>query len=104
MIDILNMVFEKKITESEAVSLFDSIVDNFHSGDIDNIPDELNLDVYEWTAICHGISFSLLADWRYCGWPEVCYKCKNKINYRLFGWTIINGRLCHIECGKNCNI
>ena len=99
MRDILKEIYEQKITEEQAYSLKDQVVDKFHEGRFKtSIANELNMDKYEWTAKCHGIDFDIIAKWRYEGWPKICSKCKKPINYKDFGWLAKGNKLTHIKC------
>lgn len=98
MNDILKMVYDKELTEIEAQIMFEKTADDFHNGIINDISYELNLNQYEWTAVCHGVYFLQLAKWRYSGWSKSCVKCKKELNYEMYGWTVFNDELCHIKC------
>ncbi len=101
MTDILCDLISEKITLKDAEIIFDNTVSGFHSGKVSDICSELNLNKYEWTAICQGIDFDVLAMWRKNGWPTYCNKCKSELNYKDFGWLIKNNSLCHIFCSEN---
>lgn len=64
MIDLLNLINKEKISEDEIYSIYEKVVSDFHEGLVGDIPDELGLDHYEWTAFCHGISWMTIASWR----------------------------------------
>jgi len=99
MRDILKDLYEGEISEDEAYDIMDEVVECFHTSDKDIvIPDELGLDIYEWTAICQALSLGVLARWRCEGWPTVCYKCGSPINYKEFGWIINNDQLKCLKC------
>ncbi len=99
MIDLLNMVYQNKISAEEAQIILDDTISDFHSGKLKIvIPSELMLDNYEWTAICHGIDLNILAKWKMEGWPQKCSLCGRKLDYRKYGWLIQSNQLCHAIC------
>ncbi len=99
LINILDSIIEKKLSINEADDILEEIIDKFHDGELETIPqEELCLDKFEWTAIGFGIYLSVLAGWRKEGWPTKCSKCKKMINYREFGWKIVNDELVCIKC------
>lgn len=100
MTDILELISTSQINEYEAGIIFNNTVEEFHAGKIKSIPEELNLNNYEWTAVCQGISWQQLALWRLVGWPESCSICGRKINYLDYGWMIDLNGLHHINCSR----
>lgn len=101
MIDLLSMVYYDDVSEEEAQRILDSTICDFHVGKLKiNIPSELMLNNYEWTAICHGVHLNVIAKWRVDGWPRKCSVCKREIDYRKYGWTIKSDKLCHVICSN----
>lgn len=92
--DILKEIYSQRITEKEAQSLFDKIIDEGLGS-----PSELmmlNLRK-EYTAILlHDMPFTTVARWRYEGWPSKCAICGKDLNleqgnWRAFHEIMING-------------
>lgn len=100
MIDILEAIFTSQVDEHEAGVIFDKTVEDFHLDRIQTIQSELCLNDYEWTAVCQGVPWIRLALWRYTGWPTVCSRCGEKINYIEFGWLIDSKGFHHVKCQK----
>jgi len=103
--DILLDLYKGEITEKNAHKIFNEAVDNFHNAKGKDDPYKLTgFDKFERTAHCLFCSFSVIAKWRYEGWPLNCAECGKKIIKEKFGWRckIINGKeyLTHIECSK----
>lgn len=99
MIDLLNMIYRNTVREEEAQQMLDGTIEAFHSGNLKtDIPSELMLDHYEWTAVCHGVHLNVLAEWRANGWPRQCSLCRRELNYREYGWVIKSDQLCHAVC------
>ena len=52
------------------------------------------MDNFEFTAKCHGVPLSIVAQWRYQGWPDKCCVTNQRIDYRNDHWLakeIANG-------------
>lgn len=99
MIDILAILMNKEISEQKAYDIYDEVITKYHNGELQVEPRiELNLDEYEWTAFCHGISLKELAKWRDNGWPKYCARCGAKIDYKQYGWTIKENQLIGLNC------
>lgn len=99
MIDLLNMIYQNKISDEEAQQILDRTVCAFHAEKLKtDIPSELMLDHYEWTAICQGIDLNVLAKWRAEGWLGQCSLCKRDLDYKDYGWVIKSNQLCHAKC------
>ncbi len=100
MTDVLNSIINGEITAKQAQGLMDDVVDRFHSGRLcGEIPDALSLDLYEWTAVCHGIDWAVLAQWRENGWHDKCDICGRELLHECGGWMIKNEKqyVC-IDC------
>jgi hypothetical protein len=99
MSNILEMINTGEITNEQAYDIMDKITDKFHDGEIDEeIPKVLCLDKYEWTAICHSLDLSILAEWRKKGWPTKCNFCGKEVDYKKFNWFIKNNKLMCMDC------
>ena len=99
LINLLEKIIMNKMSVEEADEVLDQIIDNFHNDELQTTPQkELCLDAFEWTAIGHGIDLKVLAIWRRDGWPSSCGNCGKLINYKKFGWKIVNDKLVCIKC------
>ena len=105
-IDILKLLYEKKISEDEAYDLKGEIVSFFHKEKTTQTLRELmKMDHYEWTATVH-CGLSNTAKFRYEGWPERCPFCHRKIIKEKGGWRCkgngpVYGPFAHISCDEN---
>lgn len=97
--DILHDVYTGKITERQASKIFRESFSQFHDDSLNIQPmDYLCLSYGELTAISfNGISYKVVAKWRYNGWPNACARCKKPIDPEVDGWRIfrsakINGK------------
>ena len=99
MRDLLKELYENKITEDQAYEIFDDTVSKFHKGIIKlGIFKYLMMDKYEATANLSAISLKETARWRYEGWPTICSKCKQPLNYKEGCWGAKNDKIYHLEC------
>ena len=99
MIDLLEELYEKRITEEHAREVLLEVSRNFHNGVIKKDPFlELMFDMYEASAVAHGVNLEIIAKWRYEGWPTTCFKCKKELNYKDGGWTSKGNKLIHFKC------
>lgn len=102
--DILKDLYEGRISEAQAYDIFDGIVDAFQAGEFETSDDGtlvgrpfeslFGMDNFEFTAKCHGVPLSIVARWRYQGWPDKCCVTNQQINYRNDHWLakeIANG-------------
>jgi hypothetical protein len=65
----------------------------------------LEMSKYEAAAYMHGATFADIVKLRYEGWPNVCSRCGQPIDYKQFGWWFVHRRdgkphLRHIVCPK----
>ena len=101
-IDILAALYERQITASQAEAIDSEIM---ASQEASRVAELLGLNVEEWTAFCHGVSFKTLAKWRYEGWPSKCLKCGHPILIQKFGWLAVDSGkkvgLKHIICPRS---
>ena len=99
MIDLLNLLYSKKIDVDEAIDIVLAANDAYHNNE-NSLPynEELMLDKYEWTAQGQGAQLNVIAKWRYEGWPRICAGCGCSIDYTKFGWFVKNNMLYHIHC------
>jgi hypothetical protein len=97
--DILNELAEGILSEAEADTVLDGILDSVNASDAEAL---LCLSRIEWTAHGHGALWTEIANWRRGGWPTRCSSCGFEIHAAEFGWRIIelNGTssLKHIRC------
>jgi hypothetical protein len=100
--DLLEELYNKKITLDEAYDKYDKIREEIdegkyhsivHNGRID-LASLLGMDKYEYTAFGHGAGLDSIAKWRYEGWPGVCAESGKKFYYKEYGWLVkeINGK------------
>lgn len=99
-IDLLYLLYHKKITEKQAYKLYNKAID---------CPDDkyprklLSLSKAEWTAQDFG--YRTIARWRYEGWPKKCPLCKRKLVIEKYGWMnkkVGNRRkLAHVDCSDD---
>lgn len=97
--DVLLEIDRRQLTEEGADSILDRILDSAQAEKVESL---LALSRAEWTAHCHGATFSDLARWRYHGWPTQCAACGREINVADFGWKVVEvggfSNLKHIRC------
>ena len=102
--DNLKYLYEGRISEDQAYDIFDREVDAFHAGEFETSDDGtllgspfeslFGMDNFEFTAKCHGVPLSIVAQWRYQGWPDKCCVTNQRIDYRNDHWLakeIANG-------------
>ena len=46
----------------------------------------IGMDRYEYTAHCHAVPLSVIADWRYNGWPTKYFDTGEPVNYKDGYW------------------
>lgn len=99
MINILQKLINKEITEEQAYNIMEMVVENYHKGNLEEEPRiKMNFNNYEWTALCHGLSLSVLAEWHQKGWPDVCSYCGKTLDYKKYGWIIENNQIVGLNC------
>ena len=86
--NILYEIYHKNITEDEAQAFFEEIFRKFHNNKLKLAPNLfLELSVAEWTAfVMHGMPFTILAQWRYHGWPAICAICDESFDFKQGSW------------------
>ena len=98
-VDVLNQIHVGAIDEINADLLLDRILDSESAPDVKKL---LRLTPEEWTAKGQGVLWSVLARWRYAGWPSRCAVCNRSIDPHAFGWrVIVSGEtqtIKHIKC------
>ena len=98
-VNILKLLYEKKITEKEAYKIYDDVMKYDNSQWIEL----LGLTRYE--AAAYSFGFQTIARWRYKGWPTKCTLCKKKLVIEKYGWMnkkVGNRRkLAHIDCSED---
>jgi hypothetical protein len=97
--NILNELVEGILSEAEADTVLNGILDSGHASDAEAL---LCLSRIEWTAHGHGALWTEIANWRRDRWPTKCSSCGCEIHVEEFGWRIteMNGSpgLKHIRC------
>ncbi len=103
--NILNEIFERKVTIEQADELLASILSSPEAGRAESL---LMMTRPEWTAHVHGATFEELASWRYLGWPSQCMRCGREIEVANFGWKVVDvdgvSVLRHIQCPNLADI
>ena len=97
--DILNEISTGTLKEEQVEKILAEIL---RSNDAEKVESRLMLTRMEWTAYCHGATFSELSRWRDQGWPTQCILCGREIEVDKFGWKVIDkdgiSKLRHIRC------
>ena len=83
--DVLKYVYEGRWTEDDAHDFFDVVIDS----DEVWLEKPLCMSRQEWTALGQGTPFEVIAKWRYEGWPDKCIETGEPINYKEFGWFVV---------------
>ena len=104
--DILDLLYQNKISLKEAENILDDIAKQYHE-------DKQSLDwrleggfsEYEATAYAQGAFLNDIAKFRYDGWPNSCCVCNLPLDYTQYGWWFSyeeKGRPClkHLVCPK----
>ena len=83
--DILKELYEGLITEDEAYDKRERYVDEegLTRCDLGAI---MGMDRYEFTAYLHAVPLSVIADWRYNGWPTKYFDTGEPVNYKEGYW------------------
>ncbi len=98
MIDILEKLYNKEITEKEAYALCREVV-NKHQDDFISIQSELGFNDREWNAFRWSAFLSDIACWRYDGWPTDCVLCQYPLSYEVAeDWMCEDGKPRHRRC------
>ena len=97
--DILKELYEGLITEDEAYDKIDQVREDIHKGlyrEFSHVNEEgvrvwdlsaiIGMDRYEYTAHCHAVPLSVIADWRYNGWPTKYFDTGEPVNYKEGYW------------------
>ncbi|HIW86824.1 MAG TPA: hypothetical protein IAC47_00910 [Candidatus Onthomorpha intestinigallinarum] len=97
--DILKELYEGLITEDEAYDKIDQVREDIHKGlyrEFSHVNEEgvrvwdlsaiIGMDRYEYTAHCHAVPLSVIADWRYNGWPTKYFDTGEPVNYKDGYW------------------
>ena len=92
--DILKELYEGLITEDEAHDKINQAMGDMHKGlygEFSYVDDGvrvwdlsaiIGMDRYEYTAYLHGVPLSVIADWRYNGWPTKYFDTGEPVNYK----------------------
>ncbi|GAB6982003.1 hypothetical protein [Prevotella dentasini] len=95
--DILKDLFLDNITEDGAYCKIDKVMDDIEHGSYDNLIDGegridlaslLGMDEYEYTAYCQAAPLSVIAEWRYNGWPTRCCLTDRPLDYKEYHWFV----------------
>ena len=97
--DILKELYEGLITEDEVYDKIDQVREDIDKGlyrEFCYVDEEgltrcdlaaiMGMDRYEYTAHCHGVPLSVIADWRYNGWPTKYFDTGEPVNYKEGYW------------------
>ncbi len=96
--DILKELYEGLITEDEAHDKINQAMGDMHKGlygEFSYVDDGvrvwdlsaiIGMDRYEYTAYLHGVPLSVIADWRYNGWPTKYFDTGEPVNYKDGYW------------------
>lgn len=84
--DILKALYYNEISESQAIDYIDIIMDNQEDGQEYDLATAICMDKFEYNAYCFGVPLTVLAQWRYDGWPQECCKTGEKFNYKDYFW------------------
>ena len=84
--DILKALYYNEISESQAINYIDIIMDNQEDGQEYDLATAICMDKFEYNAYCFGVPLTVLAQWRYDGWPQECCKTGEKFNYKDYFW------------------
>lgn len=95
--DILKELYYSLISEDDALTKVDHIFYDIRKGIYDkfktddthiNLAGIMGMDNYEYTAYCQAAPLSVIAKWRYEGWPNKCCKTGRDINYKNYHWIV----------------
>jgi hypothetical protein len=87
-IDILREIYDGNMTDEAADDLYENLFKKYHQGMLSMTVEKfLCFSRSEQTAlVMYGIPYSVLARWRYEGWPNVCRICGKSMNIEDGGW------------------
>jgi len=99
--DVLKELYHDKVSVSEIRNFKDKIFEKPSTQS--RIYDLLMFSKIEKGAWIHGAPWSILAKWRYEGWPQKCPVCNKKVVPEKFGWMVKKiekegYKLVHIDC------
>ena len=102
--DLLAQLHQGKISLEEAELIFEKTIDKVHCQK--EFPEwwtTLELSCYEATAYAQGAGLTGLLQLRYEGWPTTCCRCGKALDYKQFGWWVVDVdedriALKHLEC------
>ena len=97
--DILKELYEGLITEDEAYDKREQVMEDINKGlyrEFCYVDEEgltrcdlgaiMGMDRYEFTAYLHAVPLSVIADWRYNGWPTKYFDTGEPVNYKEGYW------------------
>lgn len=95
--DILQELHSNKIREDDAHEIISQIMHDIDNGLYDqfrlagnrvDLAAAYGMNKYEWTAYCQGAPLSIIAQWRYNGWPDKCCNTDKELNYKHYHWLV----------------
>lgn len=95
--DLLKDLYTNVISMDEANDIYESIRGDIDNGVYDSLLNNdktidlaflLRMDEQEYTALCQGAPFSIIARQRYEGWPCKCCKTNQFIDYKQYYWLV----------------
>lgn len=95
--DILKEVYYGLVSENDALTKVEHIFDGIRKGMYDKFKtDDTHIDLaaikgmdnYEYTAYCQAAPLSVVAKWRYEGWPNQCCTTGRDLNYKNYHWIV----------------
>lgn len=89
--DILEGVWNKRLTTEQAYGQIDEIVKEGHEegpvGAEYDIAADIGMDNDEYSAFLNATDLDAMARWRYEGWPTSCLICRQEIIPKQGGWV-----------------
>lgn len=106
MIDLIASIYAGKLTIDDAYKLWDGFFDGKNKGENTTWVNYFGFSDYEATAHASALDFDYICKLRYEGWPTKCHRCKKDLNYKNYGWKVIEDehkekQLVHIVCPKS---
>lgn len=100
IIDILKELYYGSITEDEAYNINDEVTEDVGNGGSKykeffftedgvtycNYKAIFGMEKYEYRAQCDGVPLSVIANWRYEGWPTQCCETGTPLDYKKDHW------------------
>lgn len=93
--NILDSIYNNKITSKEAEGIILEITEAFHGNKTsphyngnDSLQDAIGMDELEYTAYCQGASLHVVSKWRYEGWPNKDLDTGETVDYKKDNWVV----------------